>query len=84
MSRSSSCVIAYMMFKSREGYDQVYGRVKAVHGIANPNMGFACQLIQWHKRRSQEQPAHPPRLYRLAPHSKARPCTIRTSLCIMG
>jgi hypothetical protein len=58
-----------------------YAAVKGVHGIANPNMGFACQLIQWHKRRTAEQPADPPRLYRIAPHGPADPAHLVPKHC---
>ena len=34
------------MYTRGEGYDKTYSKVKGVHGIANPNMGFACQLLQ--------------------------------------
>ncbi|KAK3268086.1 hypothetical protein CYMTET_23391 [Cymbomonas tetramitiformis] len=69
VSRSSTFAIAYLMYREGASYDATYQAVKAVHGIANPNMGFACQLLQWHKRRMSGSPAEPSRLYRLAPHS---------------
>ena len=81
VSRSSSCVMAYLMATRDEPYDSTYAAVKAVHGIANPNMGFACQLIQWHKRRTAPQPADPPRLYRIAPHSQADPVHLVPKHC---
>ena len=72
VSRSSSSAISYIMYARGESYDKVYASVKAVHGIANPNMGFACQILQWHKRRASGNPADPPRLYRLQPQSEVR------------
>eukprot|EP00955_Chlamydomonas_euryale_P112749 366157-Chlamydomonas_euryale.AAC.12 len=45
-------------------------QVKERRGVANPNIGFTCQLLQWQKRRSA--PFAPPssrlRLLRVAPH----------------
>jgi len=62
-----------------ESYDAVFRAVKSIHGIANPNMGFACQLLQWHARRSNPAQASPrtgPRLLRLAPHSQDDSCRL--------
>jgi len=44
VSRSATLVIAYIMWRDGKGYDEVYQRVRAVRGVANPNMGFACQV----------------------------------------
>lgn len=52
-------------------YDGVFQEVKASRGVANPNIGFICQLLQWHKRR--HAPADGARLYRVAPQSAAAP-----------
>ena len=35
-------------------------------GVANPNIGFTCQLLQWQKRRNA--PPARMRMYRMAPH----------------
>ncbi|CAI5535792.1 unnamed protein product [Closterium sp. Naga37s-1] len=61
VSRSTSLVIAYLMWTQvgravQESYNELmefeeaFRRVKAVRGVASPNMGFACQLLQWQKR----------------------------------
>ena len=57
----------------REGlnYDEAYSRVKAARGVANPNIGFTCQLLQWQKRR--HAPPTRLRLYRIAPHCQRAP-----------
>lgn len=52
VSRSAALVIAYLMWKQGRGYDEVYQQVKGLRGVVNPNIGFICQLLQWHKRRS--------------------------------
>ncbi|KAG9395005.1 Dual specificity phosphatase catalytic domain [Carpediemonas membranifera] len=50
VSRSSSVVIAYLMWQTRGSYDDVYRRVKALRPVASPNAGFMCQLLHWRQR----------------------------------
>jgi len=50
VSRSCSVCIGYLMWRTRRPYQEVFRAVKAIRGIANPNIGFACQLINWQKR----------------------------------
>lgn len=38
VSRSASIVIAYLMWRDGKEYEETFRRVKAVRGIANPNM----------------------------------------------
>lgn len=38
VSRSASLVIAYLMWRDGKEYEETFRRVKAVRGIANPNM----------------------------------------------
>jgi predicted protein tyrosine phosphatase len=71
VSRSVALCVAYLMWRDGDGYDDAFARVKAARGVANPNMGFACQLLQWAKRRGA--PPDGARLYRIAPHSAADP-----------
>lgn len=51
VSRSASLAIAYLMWKRAAGYDDVFQEVKAARGVANPNIGFICQVclpsIMW-------------------------------------
>lgn len=70
VSRSATLVIAFLMWKLDKPYDEVFAAVKAIRGVANPNIGFTCQLLQWHKRRHAEDFS---RMYRIAPHSHADP-----------
>lgn len=54
VSRSVSVVISFLMWESGASYEEVFARVKAQRGIANPNMGFTCQMLQWRKRVAAE------------------------------
>ncbi|XP_043724719.1 protein-tyrosine-phosphatase MKP1-like [Telopea speciosissima] len=71
VSRSTSLVIAYLMWRDGQSFEDAFQFVKAARGITNPNMGFACQLLQCQKR-VHAVPASPNsvlRMYRMAPHS---------------
>ncbi|CAM6016849.1 unnamed protein product [Sphagnum balticum] len=52
VSRSTSLVIAYLMWRDGRSFEDAFQDVKAARGVTNPNMGFACQLLQCQK------PAH--------------------------
>ncbi|KAF2295973.1 hypothetical protein GH714_035467 [Hevea brasiliensis] len=49
VSRSTSLVIAYLMWREGQSFDDAFQYVKEARGIADPNMGFACQLLQCQK-----------------------------------
>ncbi|PKA46263.1 Protein-tyrosine-phosphatase MKP1 [Apostasia shenzhenica] len=71
VSRSTSLVIAYLMWREGQSFEDAFQFVKAARGIANPNMGFASQLLQCQKR-VHAIPLSPNsglRMYRMAPHS---------------
>lgn len=75
VSRSTSLVIAYLMWREGQSFDDAFQYVKAARGIADPNMGFACQLLQCQKR-VHAVPLSPNsllRMYRIAPHSPYDP-----------
>ncbi|XP_042064858.1 protein-tyrosine-phosphatase MKP1-like isoform X1 [Salvia splendens] len=75
VSRSASLVIAYLMWKEGQSFDDAFQHVKAARGVTNPNVGFACQLLQCQKR-VHALPASPTsllRMYRMAPHSPYDP-----------
>ncbi|KGN51741.1 protein-tyrosine-phosphatase MKP1 [Cucumis sativus] len=75
VSRSTSLVIAYLMWKEGRSFHDAFQYVKAARGVANPNLGFACQLLQCQKR-VHAVPASPnsiSRMYRMAPHSSYDP-----------
>lgn len=75
VSRSTSLVIAYLMWREGQSFDDAFQFVKAARGIADPNMGFACQLLQCQKRLHAFplSPSSLLRLYRIAPHSPYDP-----------
>ncbi|RZC58761.1 hypothetical protein C5167_006066 [Papaver somniferum] len=75
ISRSTSLVIAYLMWRDGQSFENAFQLVKAARGVVNPNMGFACQLLQCQKR-VHAVPASPNsvlRMYRMAPHSSYDP-----------
>ncbi|KNA25704.1 hypothetical protein SOVF_003250 [Spinacia oleracea] len=75
VSRSTSLVIAYLMWKEGQSFEDAFQYVKAARGVTNPNMGFACQLLQCQKR-VHAMPISPNsilRMYRMAPHSPYAP-----------
>lgn len=85
VSRSATIVIGYLMWKSNASYDEVFAHVKSARGVANPNIGFTCQLLQWQKRR--KQPPGRARMYRMAPHHQHAPLLLvrdRLSVCAGG
>ena len=45
VSRSAALLIGYLMWRLDKPYDEVYTQVKAIRGVANPNIGFTCQVI---------------------------------------
>ncbi|KAL8218189.1 hypothetical protein R6Q57_021562 [Mikania cordata] len=75
VSRSTSLVIAYRMWREGQSFDDAFQYVKAAREIADPNMGFACQLLQCQKRvhAFPLSPSSLLRLYRIAPHSSYDP-----------
>lgn len=88
VSRSTALAIAYMMWKHGHSYEDTFNVVKQARGVANPNIGFTCQLLHWHKRRMQalaplhgprpvspatQQPLPRARLYRIAAFSVHNP-----------
>ncbi|GAB4836561.1 hypothetical protein Ancab_001474 [Ancistrocladus abbreviatus] len=75
VSRSTSLVIAYLMWREGQSFDDAFQYVKQARGIADPNMGFACQLLQCQKRvhAFPLSPSSLLRMYRIAPHSPYDP-----------
>ncbi|XP_071696299.1 protein-tyrosine-phosphatase MKP1-like [Rutidosis leptorrhynchoides] len=75
VSRSTSLVIAYLMWREGQSFETAFQQVKAARGVTNPNMGFASQLLQCQKR-VHAMPVSPSsvlRMYRIAPHSSYAP-----------
>ncbi|MCO5599046.1 hypothetical protein L7F22_053145 [Adiantum nelumboides] len=75
VSRSTSFVIAYIMWRECRSFEDAFQDVKASRGVTNPNMGFACQLLQCQKRvhAAPMSPTSVLRMYRLAPYSPYDP-----------
>ncbi|KAK4777828.1 hypothetical protein SAY87_018015 [Trapa incisa] len=75
VSRSTSLVIAYLMWREGQSFEDAFQYVKAARGVTNPNLGFACQLLQQQKRASFPSPSSGRmiRMYRMAPHSPYDP-----------
>ncbi|KAM3236684.1 hypothetical protein P3L10_016721 [Capsicum annuum] len=46
VSRSTSLVIGYLMWREGQSFDDAFEYVKAARGIADPNIGFACQMYR--------------------------------------
>ncbi|KAK7387540.1 hypothetical protein VNO78_28423 [Psophocarpus tetragonolobus] len=75
VSRSTALVIAYLMWREGQSFEDAFQFVKTARAVTNPNMGFACQLLQCQKR-VLAMPASPNsilRIYRMAPHSPYDP-----------
>ncbi|KAI3698514.1 hypothetical protein L2E82_42120 [Cichorium intybus] len=75
VSRSTSLVIAYLMWREGHSFEDAFQQVKAARGVTNPNMGFASQLLQCQKRvhAVPVSPSSVLRIYRIAPHSSYAP-----------
>ncbi|PHT62338.1 Protein-tyrosine-phosphatase MKP1 [Capsicum annuum] len=50
VSRSTSLVIGYLMWREGQSFDDAFEYVKSARGIADPNIGFSCQLLQCQKK----------------------------------
>ncbi|XP_024379943.1 protein-tyrosine-phosphatase MKP1 [Physcomitrium patens] len=74
VSRSTSLVIAYLTWLQRCTFQDAFNFIKAARAVTNPNLGFACQLLQFQKQ-LQNAPAlnNKLRVYRMAPHSSHDP-----------
>ncbi|KAM3345329.1 hypothetical protein P3S68_025038 [Capsicum galapagoense] len=75
VSRSTSLVISYLMWREGQSFDDAFGYVKEAKDITDPNIGFSCQLLQYQKRvrASPLSPSLLLRMYRVAPHSPYDP-----------
>lgn len=63
VSRSSTMVISYFMWKKKLPHNVVLESVKAKREVCSPNAGFIVQLIEWEKMIKD----NPVVLFRLAP-----------------
>ena len=59
VSRSTTLLIAFLMWRSNQAYDDTFQQVKAGRGVANPNIGFICQVQHtWHDIPHSDSPPH--------------------------
>ena len=49
----SSFVVAYLMWKNNTDFENAKCLVRKVRNVTRPNMGFQCQLMQWHHLQNQ-------------------------------
>lgn len=78
VSRSSTMVIAYMMWRFDIPFDVAHERVQQVRPTCNPNVGFTCQLLLLGKklsaaRANTAQPSSQLCVFRVAPHHAKEP-----------
>ncbi|KAF3618077.1 hypothetical protein FXO37_34367 [Capsicum annuum] len=63
------------MWREGQSFDDAFEYVKSARGIADPNIGFACQLLQCQKKvhAFPLSPSSLLRMYRVTPHSPYDP-----------
>ncbi|XP_020571489.1 protein-tyrosine-phosphatase MKP1-like [Phalaenopsis equestris] len=72
-SRSAAIVIAYLMWRHAQPFDDALRAVRAARAAADPNLGFASQLLQCQARVLLSPSSSGFRAYRMAPHSPSDP-----------
>lgn len=72
-SRSAALVIAYLMWRHAQPFDDALRAVRAARAAADPNLGFASQLLQCQARVLLSPSSSGFRAYRMAPHSAYDP-----------
>ena len=75
VSRSVTICMAYMIYKQRETFENVFTQVRAKRSISSPNFGFQVQLIQWYKRLFEPYDALSlsPRVFAIGSHQIEQP-----------
>ncbi|XP_020246549.1 protein-tyrosine-phosphatase MKP1-like isoform X2 [Asparagus officinalis] len=74
-SRSAALVIAYLIWSSSLSFQDALAHVRSARSVADPNLGFASQLLQCQNRfhALPPSPGSVVRVYRMAPHSPYDP-----------
>ncbi|KAJ0972792.1 hypothetical protein J5N97_020751 [Dioscorea zingiberensis] len=74
-SRSATLVIAYLMWRYAQSFEDALRHVRAARAVTDPNLGFASQLLQCQSRvhALPPSPGSALRAYRMAPHSPYDP-----------
>jgi predicted protein tyrosine phosphatase len=80
VSRSSTMVIAYLMWRYSIPFETAHERLRRVRPICNPNTGFTCQLLVLGKRlglggqgNAQAPPSDRSVVFRVAPYHPMEP-----------
>jgi len=79
VSRSSTMVIAYLMWRYSIRFEQAHDRIRRVRPICNPNTGFTCQLLVLGKHLgltgngTQTPPSDSVAVFRVAPYHPMEP-----------
>ncbi|KAI5081382.1 hypothetical protein GOP47_0004565 [Adiantum capillus-veneris] len=73
VSRSAALIIAYLMWRKNESFEDAFYEVKSKRNVVSPNMGFLSQLMQWQKRISSPIDREALQIYRIAPQSPYDP-----------
>eukprot|EP00013_Stygamoeba_regulata_P025906 CAMPEP_0177647130 /NCGR_PEP_ID=MMETSP0447-20121125/10139_1 /TAXON_ID=0 /ORGANISM="Stygamoeba regulata, Strain BSH-02190019" /LENGTH=927 /DNA_ID=CAMNT_0019149701 /DNA_START=320 /DNA_END=3103 /DNA_ORIENTATION=+ len=83
VSRSSTMVIAYLMWKLQKGYSEVSDLVKQGRNVSSPNAGFMAQLMNWWRHVSTPLAERSPTLFRITPHRAEDPHTFAMRECTL-
>mmetsp|Transcript_24635 Transcript_24635/g.56872 ORF Transcript_24635/g.56872 Transcript_24635/m.56872 type:complete len:705 (+) Transcript_24635:71-2185(+) len=81
ISRSSTMVIAYLMWRLKLPYEAAHDRLRQVRPICDPKPGFTYQLLVFGKRlgigayveAAGDLPSEHAQIYRIAPHHPREP-----------
>lgn len=79
VSRSSTIVIAYLIWKNKMTYDEAYTLVRKKRAIISPNLGFLVQLTNFYKRMYRPHELNNnyiPKMFATGSHQKEDPHTI--------
>ena len=74
VSRSVTVCLSYIMVKERQSFNEAHPVIKEKRGIASPNIGFTCQLIDWHKRFTKTW--NGPQFFAICSHQVEQPHTV--------
>lgn len=80
VSRSSTIVMAYLMWRFGISFEQAFNRVRETRPICNPNTGFTCKLLILAQKldstahdNSLDNEVGRPQLFRVAPYHPKEP-----------
>eukprot|EP00658_Telonema_sp_P-2_P077611 TRINITY_DN7058_c0_g1_i4.p1 TRINITY_DN7058_c0_g1~~TRINITY_DN7058_c0_g1_i4.p1 ORF type:complete len:362 (+),score=77.74 TRINITY_DN7058_c0_g1_i4:424-1509(+) len=67
VSRSCTSIIAYLMCRLKLTYEEAFAKTQEARPICNPNTGFICQLLDFHRRMTE--PLTQARAYKIMRHA---------------